>query len=106
VKPENQLDLFTRARSSDPWTSKAAARTVTEFDASHFGIIANALTAIGKTAYEVAASAKLEYAQVHKRLPEMERMNPPLSALDRDDEGKVKTRKGPKGRECRLWRKP
>lgn len=104
--PDQFEFMRARSRNSDPGTSHAAASAASEFDSKHFDRIAVALSIGGLTAYEVAAVSGLEYAQVHKRLPEMERMVPPTAALVVDAEGNVLTRKGPKGRACRLWRKP
>lgn len=94
---DRQPDLFQpRARSDDPSTSHRAARLVSEYDDTHFGLILRTLKDGPGTFYEIATRCGLQPPSVWRRMPELERL------------GKVATdgseRPGPSGRMCRIWR--
>ena len=85
-----------RARTFDPWTSHAAAGSIDTTAARHYRIILHALKRGPGISYEIAERAGLSNAQVHKRMPEMER------------KGWVELTGGwrlsPSLRKCRVWR--
>ena len=60
------------ARRDDPDTSKEAAARVSEFKARHLALIADALSAGGKTKDEIAAVTRLDHIAVARRMKEGE----------------------------------
>lgn len=92
-----------RARADDPATSQIAAARVIEFDSVIFERIDAAMkTAPPLITHEIAQLCGLREDQVHKRLPELEKLGVVHVVLD-PVTGKARTRKGPSGRPCRLW---
>ena len=93
-------DLFSsysRARREDPKTSHAAAKSVQEFAASHFGIIVYALKSHGPmTIDEIAIKTKLSHVAIARRMTELQRINA--------TEPTGTTRAGVSGRQQRVWR--
>jgi hypothetical protein len=85
-----------RARITDPWTSHEAADRVSEITARHYRIIMNALRHGPGTQYDISDRTVLMHDQVHKRLPEMERL------------GMIRlagySKPSPSNRMCRVWR--
>jgi hypothetical protein len=92
-------DLFeARARTSDPATSHAAARSIEPILADmHSAVLAGvkACGVRGGTFYEVARKAQLEPGRVWKRLSELERRG----LIFRTGE----TRAGETNRQCDVW---
>lgn len=62
------------ARSTDPWTSHAAAKASEKFANSHITRIYNALENSSLTAKEIGLITGLTVVQVDRRLPEMQRL--------------------------------
>lgn len=85
-----------RARRSDPWTSHEAAALVGKFSNPHYKLIWQALEKGDGTFHELAGRCVLHFSQIHKRLPEMQDRGL-CHPLDY-------SRKGPSGRNCRVWR--
>jgi predicted ArsR family transcriptional regulator len=92
-----QLDLLNppRARSTDPATSHAAARRVSEFGHAHAALIVSALGLRPMTMHEIAKATGLDGHAVARRLPELERSG---HARPTDN-----LRRSPSGRMCRVW---
>lgn len=67
------MNTATRARNSDPQTSKAAARNAERFADTHKGRILEALKEGPRTAAGIAAMTGLTVVQVDRRLCELER---------------------------------
>lgn len=82
------------ARTSDPWTSHAAARKARELVHDHHHCILGVLWR-PMHIYAIARLTGLTHVQVARRMPELEAL------------GKVRvtgqSAPGPTGRECRLW---
>lgn len=91
-----QTELFPRARSVDPQTSKDAAKRVTEFSARMYKRIAEALKEGEGTYEELADRMNADLGQLSKRLPEMQR----FGIVELTGE----TRPGSSGRQQRVWR--
>lgn len=92
---------FVRARANDPTTSHAAAASI-DLDAAHFMAIMAALVRIGQgTCYDIGKSCGLNHWQVARRLPELEAGGKVRVVITND--GLDVTRKGPTGRQCRVW---
>lgn len=90
------LEPVLHARTSDPWTSHAAAREIIGTASNHCAIVLQALQHHGSgTQHEIAARTGLHFSQVHKRLSDLEH------------DGKARKngafRKGPSGRYCLVW---
>lgn len=92
-----------RARNSDPGTSQRAAIDALRVQVSHSNRIVAALAALpdGGTYHEIARAARLNGAQVWRRLPELERANRIRLALD--PAGAAIERRGEGGSMCRVW---
>jgi hypothetical protein len=97
----SQPDLFTpvapRARTSDPATSHAAAKSMlgnplTCQRAAIMGVLWRPMTI-----YEIAKLTGLDHVQVARRMPELE------EGGHANPTGQEK--QGPNGRMCRLWEK-
>lgn len=87
----------TRARTSDPATSHAAAKSSSRWAASHAGRIFVALVGHGpRTVDELSAIVGLQSQQINKRLPELERLG---LALPTDE-----LRPSRSGHQERVWR--
>ena len=107
-----QQDLFTEpqqrtrkpaARSADPDTSHAAARSMVAAQPSIQERILEALTQ-PMTQFELARATGLRPEQVHKRLSELARGNPDEKIAPLiDDTGE--RRVGDTGRLCIVWRR-
>jgi predicted ArsR family transcriptional regulator len=95
VTQQLELDMRTRARSSDPETSHDAAARSRSFAQGHYQQICQALTHGPQTIYEIADRTGLTHVQVARRTAEMNNVQ-----IVRCDE----TRPSPSGRACHLWR--
>jgi predicted transcriptional regulator len=86
-----------RARTGDPWTSHAAAEDVSsEMTSRHYSILLRTIRRYGPgTMYDIADHCELSLAQVHKRLPEMERRGWVWRPGD--------TAYSPSMRSCKIW---
>lgn len=92
------------ARSTDPETSKIAARRVGEFNADHKERILEALTKYeGLNIHEIARMTGIDAHAVGKRMSELEALGDVEVATDPD--GKDLTRPGPSGRPARVWQR-
>lgn len=92
----NQLSIDLRARSTDPETSKEAARRAATFAESHAGRILAALKLHGPmTAHELHIIG-LTVVQIDRRLPELARLG--LARVCKLDDGADMTRGG-----FRVW---
>lgn len=83
------------ARSSDPWTSHAAAAEINAFAGNHCEMILAELKRHSSTQHEIAAMTGLNFAQVNKRLSDLEH-----KGLARKT---AQYRRGPSGRKCLVW---
>lgn len=92
-----QLEMFARARSSDPSTSKEAAAQVEEFSSAMYRNISAELSKGAGTYEELADRMNAGKDQLCKRLPEMERLG--IIRLTGE------LRKGSTGRNQRVWEK-
>lgn len=66
--------MNTRARRDDPWTSHHAGDLADAVVAKHYRIILQALAAGPGISWELANRCELSNAQIHKRMPELERL--------------------------------
>lgn len=94
------LDLFgpapiARARKSDPITSHQAASQAT-FAGEHCRRILEALAQYQGTIHDLARATGLDHVEVARRCADLERANKAYPTH--------KTRRGPNGRSCRVWR--
>lgn len=93
----------TRARASDPETSREAAGRVGEFAQRHFDqILAAFVMRGGMTIYEIAEATGLDHVAVARRMPEMAKPEVGLVRVVLKD-GKPVTRRTPSGRNARVW---
>lgn len=96
----NQLSISfveTRARRTDPETSKAAARRSSQFSTSHAGRILLALQLHGmRSPKELEQLIGLSVVQIDRRLPELAAMG--LARVVKLDDGTDMVRAG-----CRVW---
>lgn len=90
-----ELDMRTRARTSDPETSHDAAAKARSFAQGHYHLICQALRHGPQTIYEIADRTGLTHVQVARRTAEMNGVQ-----IERCAE----TRPSPSGRACHLWR--
>lgn len=94
-----EIESKTRARRGDVATSHAAAETLdATAQVAKIFMALRVLPDESGTFHEIAAMSGLFAEQVHRRLPEMMR----LAMVYRLPESI--TRKGPSGRECRVWK--
>jgi hypothetical protein len=91
----NQLAIDLRVRRNDPHTSREAAVRVNEFSAAHYTRILCGIDPIdGSTIYDLEFDGVIDHVAAARRLSELEKA------------GKVYwqgERKGPSGRNCRVW---
>lgn len=90
------FDALPRARTSDPPTSHAAARSAAPFAPEHRTRIYDALTR-PMTCYEIGAVVGLDHVAVARRMKELVDAN-----KVRDSES---VRPGPNGRACIVWQR-
>jgi len=90
-------DAKPRARTTDPETSKAAARRASDFSTSHAGRILLALQLHGqRSPYELSQLIGLTIVQIDRRLPELAALG--LARVVKLDDGVDLVRNG-----CRVW---
>lgn len=97
------FEAHTLARTENPETSHAAARTVRQFAADHHDRIVAVLRQhpAGLTVHEIAAFCSLDAHAIGKRMNELERAD--RAAVVINLFGEV-TRTSPSGRQARVWR--